>query len=350
MSFAEPQYLLAIIILLPALALFLVWAGRRRQAALARLGNPALIERLGAQVNRRGRRWQVGLWLAAVTLLLVALARPQWGTETQEVERQGVQVMVALDVSNSMLAQDLKPSRLERAKLEIADLMRRIGGDEVGLVLFSGASFIQFPLTSDYATAQSFLDDARPSVISKPGTDIGDAVRTALRGFDEKSNSQRVILLITDGEGHEAGSLDVVKQAADEGVIFYTIGFGSPEGVPVPMTDAAGNVVGYKQDANGQTVLTRLDEQTLQEIASIGGGQYYRATAAGSELDALLSELSQLQKGEIGTQMETRQIERFQIPLALALITLVLSYSIPDRRRERRSSPALSDARQTASA
>ena len=336
MTFAQPQYLYAIILVLPLLGLFLAWAAQRRQAALRRLGNPALIERLGAQVNRPGRHWQTALWLATVTLLLVALARPQWGAETQEVERKGVQVMVALDVSNSMLAQDVKPSRLERAKLAIADLMRKLGGDEVGLVLFAGASFIQFPLTSDYATAQSFLDDARPNVISKPGTDIGDAVRTALRGFDEHSNSQRVILLITDGEGHDPNSLDVVKQAADEGVIFYTIGFGSPEGVPVPLLDDAGNVVGYKQDAAGETVLTRLDESTLQEIASIGGGQYYRATATGAELDSLLAELNRLQKGEIGTQMETRQIERFQLPLALALIALVASFLIPDRLAPRR--------------
>lgn len=336
MSFAQPEYLTAIIIVLPLLGLFLAWAARQRQAALRRLGNPTLIERLGAQVNRPGRRWQAALWLAAVTLVLVALARPQWGAETQEVERQGVQVMVALDVSSSMLAEDIKPSRLERAKLEIADLMRRLGGDEVGLVLFSGASFIQFPLTSDYATAQSFLDDARPSVISKPGTDIGDAVRTALRGFDEHSNSQRVILLITDGEGHDPNSLDVVRQAAEDGVIFYTIGFGAPEGVPVPQLDTAGNLIGYKRDAAGETVLTRLDEKTLQEIATIGGGQYFRATASGAELDGLLAGLDQLQKGEIGTQLETRQIERFQIPLALALIALVASYLIPDRLGSRR--------------
>ena len=336
MTFAQPQYLSAIIVVLPLIGLFLAWAARRRQAALRSLGNPTLIARLGAQVNRPGRRWQTALWLLAVTLLLVALARPQWGAETQTVERKGVQVMVALDVSNSMLAQDVKPSRLERAKLAIADLMRKLGGDEVGLVLFAGASFIQFPLTSDYATAQSFLDDARPSVISKPGTDIGDAVRTALRGFDEQSNSQRVILLITDGEGHDPNSLDVVKQAAAEGVLFYTIGFGSPEGVPVPLLDNAGNVVGYKQDSAGETVLTRLDETTLQEVASIGGGQYYRATPTGAELDDLLAELNQLQKGEIGTQIETRQIERFQIPLALALMTLVISFLIPDRLAPRR--------------
>ena len=156
----------------------------------------------------------------------------------QVVERTGVQVMVALDVSESMLAEDIKPNRLSRAKLEISDLMSRLGGDEVGLVLFSGASFIQFPLTSDYTTAQSFLDGARPGVISKPGTNIGDAVRTAMSGFDENSNSQRVIVLITDGEAHDAEAMNAVQQAADEGVIFYTIGFGSPEGVPIPETDA----------------------------------------------------------------------------------------------------------------
>ena len=189
--------------------------------------------------------------------------------------------MVALDVSNSMLAEDVKPNRLERAKLEIADLMRRLGGDEVGLVLFSGASFIQFPLTSDYATAQSFLDDARPSVISKPGTDIGDAVRTALRGFDEHSSSQRVILLITDGEGHDPNSLDVVKQAAERrrALLHHRLrlagGGAGPGGGQRRQRWSASS----KMPA-GETVLTRLDENTLQEVARIGGGQYYQARPA----------------------------------------------------------------------
>ena len=250
---------------IPALALLMVYANRRRHAVLARLGNPVLVKRLGASVNWRGRRWQTGLWFASIVLLLLSLARPQWGEDVQVVDRTGVQVMVALDVSESMLAEDIKPNRLSRAKLEIADLMSRLGGDEIGLVLFSGASFIQFPLTSDYTTAQSFLDGARPGVISKPGTNIGDAVRTALTGFDDNSNSQRVIVLITDGEAHDAEAMNAVQQAADEGVIFYTIGFGSPEGVPIPEMDAAGNVVGFKTDRNGETVLSRLDEETLAE-------------------------------------------------------------------------------------
>jgi Ca-activated chloride channel family protein len=336
MTFAEPIYLYSALLLIPALALLMVYANRRRHVVLARLGNPALVRRLGASVNWRGRRWKTGLWFASIVLVLFSLARPQWGEDVQVIERTGVQVMVALDVSESMLADDIKPNRLSRAKLEISDLMSRLGGDEVGLVLFSGASFIQFPLTSDYTTAQSFLDGARPGVISKPGTNIGDAIRTAMSGFDENSNSQRVIVLITDGEAHDAEAITAVQQAADEGVIFYTIGFGSPEGVPIPQTDAAGNVIGYKTDRNGETVLSRLDEETLRTIAATGNGQFFRASASGAELDALVDKLNQLQQGEIGSQLEVRRIERYQIFLALSLLTLVISMLIPDRVSNRK--------------
>jgi Ca-activated chloride channel family protein len=333
MTFAYPTFLYLAVGALPLLIALFWWASRRRTAALAKLGNPTMIARLTAGVNWQGRRWQNGLLISAIVLSLFALARPQWGEDVQEVERRGVQVMVALDVSQSMLAEDIKPNRLERAKLEIADLMSKLGGDEIGLVLFSGASFIQFPLTSDYGTARSFLDGARPEVISRPGTDIGDAVRTAMSGFDDKSSAQRVIVLITDGEDHEAGALDVVRTAAEEGVIFYTIGFGSTEGVPIPTYDARGNQIGFKQDRAGQTVLSRLDESTLREIATIGNGRYFPATAAGSELDALVQDLSRLQQGEIGSQMEVRRIERFQIFLALALLALIAATLIPDRVR-----------------
>ena len=218
MTFAKPEFLLALIILLPTMALFFLWFRGRQKAAIKRLGNPELIKRLSAGVNWRGRRWMTGLWFATLILILIALARPQWGVEEETFEQKGVQVMVALDVSQSMLAEDIKPNRLSRAKLEITDLMTRLGGDEVGLVLFSGASFIQFPLTSDYGTARTFLDNARPGVISKPGTAIGDAIRTALTGFDEKRPSQKVLLIITDGEDHEADTLAMVQQAADEDV------------------------------------------------------------------------------------------------------------------------------------
>jgi Ca-activated chloride channel family protein len=334
MTFAKPVFLYGLI-LLPVMFLFVMWANRRRQAALARLGNPSLVARLSGSVNWRGRRWRTVLWFVALAGLLISLARPQWGTETRVVEQQGLEVMVALDVSKSMLAQDIKPDRLSRAKLEIADLMTRLGGDEIGLVLFSGASFIQFPLTSDYATARTFLDNARPEVISKPGTNIGDAIRTAMSGFDYDRSSQKVIVLITDGEDHDADTLAVAQEAADQGIMLYAIGFGSPQGEPIPEYNDQGEVVGYKKDQAGEVVLSKLDEATLQQIAQIGNGEYFRATVDGSELGALVSELNMLQQGELSNQIETWGIERFQGFLAAALIALVVRELIPDRVRRR---------------
>jgi Ca-activated chloride channel family protein len=335
MTFANPIFLYGLFILLPMLALFVLWAARRRQAALARLGNPTLVQRLSSSVNWRGRRWRTLLWFVALTFLMIALARPQWGTETRTVEQEGIEVMVALDVSKSMLAQDIKPDRLSRAKMEIAELMNQLGGNEIGLVVFSGASFIQFPLTSDYSTAMTFLDNARPEVISKPGTNIGDAIRTAMDGFDSNRNSQKVIVVITDGENHEPGTLEMAQQAADEGIKLYTIGFGSPQGEPIPQYDVQDNVIGYMKDQQGEVVLSKLDEATLQELTQIGRGQYFRATADGRELAALSAELDTLQKGELSSQVETWGIERFQNFLVIALIALIATEFIPDRVRQK---------------
>ena len=331
MTFAKPIFLYGLLISLPLMGLFLLWAGRRRRADLARLGNPTLVQRLSSTVNWRGRRWRDALWLVVLALLLITLARPLWGTVTQTVEQEGIEVMVALDVSQSMLAQDIKPDRLSRAKMEIADLMTRLGGDEIGLVLFSGASFIQFPLTSDYATARTFLDNARPEVISRPGTAIGDAIRTAMAGFDMSRASQKVIVLITDGEDHGGDALAMAQTAAEQGIMLYTIGFGSPQGEPIPEHDSQGEIIGYKKDQQGQVVLSKLDEATLQQIAQVGGGQYFRATADGSELTALVSELDTLQKAELSAQFEIRGIERFQTFLLTALALMIAREFIPDR-------------------
>lgn len=334
MNLAKPIFLYGLM-LVPLMGLFLWWARRQRETDLARLGDPKLVQRLGSRINERGRRWKDALSLALLALLLTALARPTWGTVTQTVEQEGIEVMVALDVSNSMLAQDIKPDRLSRAKMEIADLMNRLDGDEIGLVLFSGASFVQFPLTSDYATAMTFLDNARPEVISRPGTAIGDAIRTAMSGFDTTRSSQKVIVLITDGEDHEGEAVTVAEMAAEQGIVLYTIGFGSPQGEPIPKYDQRGEVIGYRQDQNGEVVLSRLDETTLQQIAEIGGGQYFRAAADGSELSALVDELATLQEAEIASVLETRGIERFQALLLAALIVMSAFELIPDAHARR---------------
>lgn len=318
--------------MLPAFGFFLLWANRRRQQALASLGDNALIQRLSANINLRGRKWQTILWLFALAMFILTLARPQWGSEVREIDQEGLQVMVALDISQSMLAEDIQPTRLDRAKLEIADLMQRLDGDEIGLVLFSGASFVQIPLTSDYHTALSYLDAANPGTISRPGTVIGDAIQTAMNGFDTQLSSQKVLIVMTDGEDHETDSLAAARDVADQDVLIYTIGFGTLEGQPVPETNENGEVIGYKQDQQGNVVISQLDESTLQEIAQIGGGEYYRASANGSELDNLLAEIDSLQKTQLQTRFETRLIERFQIFLGLGLLALVISELIPDRK------------------
>ena len=280
MTFGAPQFLY-VLAALPALALFMWWALGRRAASLRRIGDPALVERLSLAADPRMRLLRLVLWFAGAALIIVALARPQWGSDIEIVEQGGVQVMVALDISRSMLTQDLKPTRLDRAKLEISDLISRLDGDEVGIVLFSGASFIQFPLTSDYATARTYLNHASPNAITRQGTVIAEAIETAMGGFSNERESQKIIVIMTDGENHEGDPIAAARQAAAEGVVIYTVGFGSPDGGPVPEYDEGGTITGYRQDAQGRAVVSRIDETALQQIADRGGGLYFRAAERG---------------------------------------------------------------------
>jgi Ca-activated chloride channel family protein len=256
-----------------------------------------------------------------------------------QIDQEGLQVIVALDVSASMLAQDIKPSRLDRAKLEIAELTGRLNGDEIGLVLFSGASFLQVPLTSDYGTALNYLDSAGPGVISRPGTVIGDAIRSSMQGFDPELSSQKVLILMTDGEDHESDPLSAAQEAAEQGVLIYTIGFGTVEGEPVPELNEHDEVIGYKADQNGETVISKLDETTLKSIAEAGSGRYFHATPDGGELDELLNEISGLQRAQLDSRVETRRIERYQIFLAIGLAALIAAELIPDRKRSSSLAP-----------
>ncbi len=338
MTFGSPVYLYGLI-LVPAALLLLIWADWRRRLAIARMGEPQLIARLSQDVNTRGRKLKAGLWLSALALLVITLARPQWGETRQTVTQKGVQVMVVLDTSKSMLVEDIKPDRLTRAKMEINELMNRLNGDEVGLTVFSGASFTLFPLTSDYNTARSFLDIARPGIVSRPGTAIGEAIRTALRGFDEARTSQKVIVLMTDGEDNQEAVDAATQEAAKAGAIIYTIGFGSSAGDVIPEYDEQGQLIGVKKDRNGQTVVSTLNETALRDIAAATGGQYYPAMANGSELDALTAELNRLQKGDIQQHESVKRHEQFVWFLALALLLLVVSELIPDRKPSRRTLP-----------
>lgn len=338
MTFAQPIYLYIAPFILAALAFFLWLTEQQRQRALARLGNPALIARLSAAVNHGGRVWVRVLWSLSAALLLIALARPQWGEEERIVQREGLQIVVALDVSASMLANDIKPNRLERAKLEIVDLMQRLDGDEIALAPFAGTSYIQFPLTTDYSTARRFLDGVNTNIISRPGTNVSDALETARNAFDATATSQKVILLITDGEAHDPQVLETAQRVADEGIMLYTIGFGSPTGTQVPEVDPFGNVLGYKTDEFGQPVISKLDEATLQQIAAIGGGEYWLASPRAEELDALVAALATLQQGTFGSTSNVQRTERYQWFLAASMLLLGASLFVPERRATARRS------------
>ncbi len=334
MTFGLPAALGALL-LVPAAALVLRWSARRRARDTARLGTPDLVARLGSGVDAGRGRWADRLRVAALACLVVAAARPQWGSRSETVAQRGLQVMVALDVSDSMLAEDVKPNRLARAKLEVAGLMDRLGGDEVGLVLFAGAAFVQSPLTSDYAIARTFLDAAQAGVISLPGTAIADAVRAAMTGFDTARDGQKVVVVISDGEDRESDAEAAAGEASDAGIVVFTVGMGSPEGAPIPVFGATGERIGVKRDAAGQVVLSKLDDRVLSAVAQRAGGQYIRAEGGGFE--RLATALDGLQRGSYATRRETRHVERFQLFAALALALLVAAESLTRRRGGRRS-------------
>lgn len=329
MTFGAPQYLWALAAL-PALVGFVWWMSARRRASVLHIGDPALIERLSASVNRGARLRRAVLWFVGAGLVIAALARPQWGSDVEVVEHRGVQVMVALDISRSMLAQDVKPSRLERAKLEISDLMSRLVGDEIGIVLFSGASFVQFPITFDYATARTYLSHAHPDAITRQGTVIAEAIETAMTGFSDQRTGQKVIVVMTDGENHEGDPVEEARQAVSEGAVVYTIGFGSVQGEPVPEYDESGALTGFREDAQGDVIISRLDEATLVRVAEAGGGQYFRAADPDAVAD-LAAEIQSFEDETLESEFSRTKIERFQIFLLAGALALAAAELMTDR-------------------
>jgi Ca-activated chloride channel family protein len=272
------------------------------------------------------------LWFAALVTLVVALARPLWGSQVLVKVQEGVEVMVVLDVSVSMLSEDVKPNRLARAKLTVEELMDRLGGNDVGLVIFAGAAFVQFPLTSDLYTARLFLESAGPGSISRPGTALEEAIRVALDGFAENRAAGRVVLLLTDGEGHEGDPLAAAKEAAALGVTIHAIGFGSPGGEPIPLRDETGNVVGYKRNAQGEVVLSRLDEATLQQIVA-GTGGLYRSGFGEEGVEDIVEAIASLETGQTEEQFEVHGVERFEWFAGAAFLALGAGTLVGDRRR-----------------
>jgi Ca-activated chloride channel family protein len=269
---------------LPLIAFVLMVQHRRRQRALVRFAEQTLLKRLTPEDHKGKRFLKALLILFALTILIFALAGPRWGSHYQEVSRKGVDIMMLVDVSRSMMVEDVKPNRLERATREIIDFLKVVEGDRVGLTVFSGAAFVQCPLTLDYAALEMFLNVLQPGSLPVPGTDLGTAIETGLSAFDAKAETDKVMLLITDGEDNENRGLGAARKAADQGVKIFVFGMGDPSGGPIPTGNGQG---GFKKDKDGNLVLSRLDEKTLQDIANETGGGYVRSMAGDLDLDIL---------------------------------------------------------------
>ena len=325
--FEEPTYLY-LLLLLPFLAAFYLYSNYRRRKAIRKFGNPVLMAQLMPDVSKY--RPDVKFWLvfAAIGLFAVLLARPQFGSKLETVKRQGVEVMIALDISNSMLAQDVQPSRLEKAKRLVAQLVDKMENDKVGMIVFAGDAFTQLPITSDYISAKMFLESINPSLISKQGTAIGAAINLATRSFTPQEGVGRAVIVITDGENHEGGAVEAAKAAAEKGIQVSVLGVGMPDGAPIPVEGTND----FRRDRDGNVVVTRLNEQMCQEIAQAGDGIYVRVDNSNAAQKVIAQEINKMAKADVETQVYTEFNEQFQAVAWIILLLLLAEMLILERK------------------
>jgi Ca-activated chloride channel family protein len=337
MRFAAPTAF-HLLYLIPILIVFYVVAFRRKKRAIAIFGDPELMRTLTESVSSKKQIWKVALNVLGVLFLILALARPQFGMKLEQIKRSGLDIMVVLDTSLSMLAEDVKPSRLERAKYEMGRLIERLSGDRIGVVAFAGESFVQCPLTMDYGAAKMLLDVLHTGTIPVPGSVIGGAIGKAAKAFNIKDRKYKAIVLLTDGENLEGDPVEAAQAAAKEGVRIYAVGLGTHSGEVIRIKDEKGRFTGYKKDRGGSIVKTRLDEKTLEEMAGVTRGKYYRASTSSSVADQIYEDLSKLEKRELESKEYAQYQERFQYFLFVAILLFGLEALLSDRKRKRRGS------------
>ena len=326
--FANPDFLYLFFLLPVLVAVFLYYNHRRRQN-IRKYGDPALLQELMPTVSKY--RPDVKFWLtfAALALTIFMLARPQFGSKMETVKRSGVEAVIALDISNSMLAEDVTPSRLEKAKKLISRLVDTFNNDKVGMIVFAGEAFTQLPITSDYVSAKMFLESINPSLITTQGTDIGAAIRLAMKSFTPNDGVGRAIVVITDGENHEGGAIEAAKEAAEKNMQVFILGIGSPDGSPIPEERGSNH---FRKDKDGNVIVTRLNEQMCQEIAKAGNGVYIRVDNSNSAEKILNEQIAKLAKADVESQVFTDFDEQFQALAWLVLILLVVEMFILERK------------------
>jgi len=332
MKFGNPEFFL-LLLALPFLTLFFYWIYRRKQVLLSRFAGAPLIKKLNASAGPSRYILKSTFFSLFFMFIVFALVRPKFGVKMEMVERQGVDIMIALDVSHSMLAQDLAPNRIERAKLEIRNFINLLKGDRVGLIIFAGESFIQCPLTLDHGAAQVMLQSVSTDWVNIQGTAFADVIRQAAKALGSSNRRDRVLIILSDGEDHEGNVIEAAKAANKEGIIIYTIGIGSETGVPIPMNRGTHNVV-YKKDRAGNLVMTRLNPITLEKIAMETNGKYFHA---GTDLDLtrIYNEISRMEKAEFGMTKTVVHEEQYQFFLLMALIFILIEFFISERARKK---------------
>ena len=339
--FEHIEYLWLLLLVAAAGALWGVMSWRERRR-LEQWGDRSMFGRLIPDRSGWRPALKMGLTLGGISLLIVALANPQFGTRIEKGKRTGSDIAICLDVSNSMMAEDIQPNRLERSKKVVTNLLNTLTGDRVSLVVYAGTSFIQMPLTNDYSATKLFLDQVSCDMIASQGTAIGDAIEKGMETFGYgdpdrpwEVNKGRAIIVISDGENHEDDAVGAAKEAAKQGIRVCTIGMGLPEGSPIPVYDPRGRTNNYKRDRNGSIIMTHLNEEMLRQIAHAGNGTYVRASNAGSGLSDITSVIGGLDKEEMGEAVFSAYESRYMYPLVAGLLCLLAEVILYERRNRK---------------
>jgi Ca-activated chloride channel family protein len=329
--FENDIYLWAILGVLPLILIVFFFIQNWKKRKLRQFGNEDIVKRLMPNVSKTLPIVKFTIYALAMISLLIGLANLQFGTKVEEVKREGIDLMIALDVSNSMLAEDLSPNRLERSKRAIYQLIQKLHNDRLGIIVFAGDAYVQLPITTDYGSAKLFLETIGTDIVPTQGTSIGAAINLAMESFDFENGTSKSIVVITDGENHEDDAKEAATEAATKEVTVHTIGMGSEKGGPIPVYKN-GAQIDFRKDNQGNTVVTKLNEPMLKEIAAAGNGSYVRASNANAGLGIIMDEIDKMEKKEFGSKSFKDYEDRFQIFLILALILIVIEYFISNRR------------------
>ncbi len=329
--FANPEYLYGLYFIPVLILAFWFWM-RNRNKLIDAFAEKKLQSILLPAYSKGKSIIRFGIVILSIIFLLIAAADPQIGTKIENVKLSGIDIYILLDVSLSMQAQDIQPSRLDKAKMEVSNLIQRLRGDRIGLIVFAGEPFVQFPLTSDYSAANLFLSAANTSTVPDQGTAIASAINLGVKSFNYSSKAEKAMVIFTDGEDHEGDIQAAIDNAKNHKIKIYTIGLGTQDGVPIPIYNQQGQQIGFKKDESGNVVLTKLDPSTLQKIASETGGRYFQAANGRDELSIIYSDLNKIKKTEFGEKQVTNYEDRFYYFLAPAIILLLIEFFMSERK------------------